>query len=56
MLFPQAMFPNSDITGAEWLLPLVIFGIAGADVALAALAYATTSPRPSASARSSSRG
>jgi O-antigen/teichoic acid export membrane protein len=39
MLFPQAMFPNGDIHGADWLLPLVIFGIAGADVALAALAY-----------------
>jgi O-antigen/teichoic acid export membrane protein len=39
MLFPQAMFPAGDIRGAEWLLPLVIFGIAGADVALAALAY-----------------
>ena len=39
MLFPQAMFPANDIRGAEWLLPLVIFGIAGADVALAALAY-----------------
>jgi hypothetical protein len=25
--------------GAEWLLPLTIFGMAGADVALAALAY-----------------
>ena len=39
MLFPQAMFPAGDIRGSEWLLPLVIFGIAGADVALAALAY-----------------
>ena len=39
MIFPQAMFPAGDIKGAEWLLPLVIFGIAGADVALAALAY-----------------
>jgi O-antigen/teichoic acid export membrane protein len=39
MLFPQAMFPKGDLYGAEWLLPLVIFGIAGADVALAALAY-----------------
>ncbi len=37
MIFPQAMFPAGDIRGAEWLLPLVIFGIAGADVALAAL-------------------
>jgi O-antigen/teichoic acid export membrane protein len=39
MMFPQAMFPAGDIRGAEWLLPLVIFAIAGADVALAALAY-----------------
>jgi O-antigen/teichoic acid export membrane protein len=39
MTFPQAMFPRGDIHGADWLLPLVIFGIAGADVALAALAY-----------------
>ena len=39
MVFPQAMFPNSEVHGADWLLPLVIFGIAGADVALAALAY-----------------
>jgi len=39
MLVPQAMFPAGDIRGAEWLLPLVIFGIAGADIALAALAY-----------------
>lgn len=39
MIFPQAMFPAGDIRGGEWLLPLVIFGIAGADIALAALAY-----------------
>jgi O-antigen/teichoic acid export membrane protein len=39
LFFPQAMFPAGDIHGAEWLLPLSIFGIAGADVALAALAY-----------------
>lgn len=37
--FPQAMYPHGDIRNAEFLLPLVIFGIAGADVALAALAY-----------------
>ena len=37
--FPQAMFPNSAIHGVEWLLPLIVFAIAGADVALAALAY-----------------
>jgi O-antigen/teichoic acid export membrane protein len=39
MLFPQAMFPGGGIHGADWLLPMVIFGIAGADIALAALAY-----------------
>jgi O-antigen/teichoic acid export membrane protein len=39
VLFPQAMFPNSPIHGLEWLLPLVVFAVAGADVALAALAY-----------------
>lgn len=37
--FPQAMFPNSPIHGSEWLLPLIVFAIAGSDVALAALAY-----------------
>jgi O-antigen/teichoic acid export membrane protein len=37
--FPQAMFPNSETHGAEWLLPLIVFAIAGSDVALAALAY-----------------
>ncbi len=38
-LFPHLMFPNSSIHGLEWLLPLVVFAIAGSDVALAALAY-----------------
>jgi O-antigen/teichoic acid export membrane protein len=37
--FPQAMFPNSAINGVDWLLPVVIFAVAGADIALAALAY-----------------
>ncbi|HEX4738266.1 MAG TPA: lipopolysaccharide biosynthesis protein [Allosphingosinicella sp.] len=39
IIFPQAMFPHGGIHGADMLLPLVIFGIAGADIALAALAY-----------------
>jgi len=39
VIFPQAMFPNSAIRGLEWLLPLIVFTVAGADVALAALAY-----------------
>ncbi len=38
-LFPQAMFPNSDIRGLQWLLPLTIFALAASDIALAALAY-----------------
>ncbi|PSJ42246.1 lipopolysaccharide biosynthesis protein [Allosphingosinicella deserti] len=39
MFFPKAMFPTGEMYGAEWLLPLVIFAIAGTDIALAALAY-----------------
>ena len=39
ILFPQAMFPNSQVRGVEWLLPLIVLAIAGSDVALAALAY-----------------
>ena len=38
-LFPQAMFPNSPVEGLEWLLPLIVFAVAGSDVSLAALAY-----------------
>jgi len=39
MIFPQAMFPNSEITGLEWLLPVTVFALAWSDVSLAALAY-----------------
>jgi len=39
MVFPRAMFPTGEMYGAEWLLPLVIFAVAGCDIALAALAY-----------------
>jgi O-antigen/teichoic acid export membrane protein len=39
MLLPQLMFPNSAINGVDWLFPLIIFFVAGADIALAALAY-----------------
>ncbi len=39
ILVPQIMFPNSEINGLDRFLPLVIFTIAGADIALAALAY-----------------
>ena len=38
LIFPGAMF-QGEVSTVERLLPLVIFGIAGADVALAALAY-----------------
>jgi O-antigen/teichoic acid export membrane protein len=39
MLFPQAMFPNSEITGLEWLLPITVIALAWSDIMLAALAY-----------------
>ena len=39
MLFPQAMFPNSALTGLEWLLPITIIALAWSDIMLAALAY-----------------
>ncbi|PTQ10761.1 polysaccharide biosynthesis protein [Sphingomonas oleivorans] len=38
-LFPQMMFPNSDMFGSEALLPLTIFALAWSDIALSALAY-----------------
>jgi O-antigen/teichoic acid export membrane protein len=38
-MFPQAMFPNSEIHGLEWLLPTAVIALAGSDVMLAALAY-----------------
>jgi O-antigen/teichoic acid export membrane protein len=38
-LFPQVMYPNSDIVGFDRLLPLIVFAIAWSDVSLAALAY-----------------
>lgn len=37
--FPQVMFPNSAVTGLEWLLPLIVFALAWADIAFSALAY-----------------
>jgi O-antigen/teichoic acid export membrane protein len=37
--FPQAMFPNSEIHGLEWLLPVAVIAFAWSDVMLAALAY-----------------
>ena len=38
-LFPEIMFPNSPVTGREWLLPLIVFALAWADIAFSALAY-----------------
>lgn len=38
-VFPQIMYPNSEVIGLERLLPLVIFAVAWSDVMLAALAY-----------------
>ncbi|GAA4009715.1 hypothetical protein GCM10022280_03360 [Sphingomonas swuensis] len=37
--FPRAMFPNSEIHGLEWLLPVAVLALAWSDVMLAALAY-----------------
>jgi O-antigen/teichoic acid export membrane protein len=39
MLLPQIMFPNSVIKPLDYLLPLVVPGIAATEVMLAALAY-----------------
>jgi len=33
------MFPNSQLTGLEWLLPITIIALAWSDIMLAALAY-----------------
>ncbi|RYY28010.1 MAG: lipopolysaccharide biosynthesis protein [Sphingomonadales bacterium] len=37
--FPQAMFPNSPVTGLERFVALAVFATAASDVVLAALAY-----------------
>lgn len=39
MLFPQLMFPSSEIAGADRWVGLLVFFIAGMEVALAACAY-----------------
>ena len=39
MVFPQAMFPNSEIRGLDWMLPITIIALAWTDIMLAALAY-----------------
>jgi O-antigen/teichoic acid export membrane protein len=38
-LFPQAMFPRSEIHGLEWMLPVAVIALAWSDITLAALAY-----------------
>ncbi len=38
-VFPQSMFPNSEIHGLEWLLPVAVIALAWSDVMLSALAY-----------------
>ncbi|MEZ0496269.1 lipopolysaccharide biosynthesis protein [Sphingomonas sp. IW22] len=38
-VFPQIMYPNSEVIGFERLLPLVVFAVACSDISLAALAY-----------------
>ena len=39
MVFPQAMFPNSPVSGLDWLLPVTVIALAWSDIMLAALAY-----------------
>lgn len=39
MAFPVLLFPNSELNGFDWLLPLTVFAWTGSDIALAALAY-----------------
>lgn len=38
-VFPQAMYPNSEIHGAERFLSLIVIAVAWSDISLAALAY-----------------
>jgi O-antigen/teichoic acid export membrane protein len=39
MLWPILLFPNSEVNGFDWLLPLTVLGWTGSDIALAGLAY-----------------
>ena len=39
MAFPRAMFPNSQVHGLDWLLPVTVLAVSWTDIALAALAY-----------------
>lgn len=38
-VFPQAMFPNSEVRGLERLLPITVLALAWTEIMLAALAY-----------------
>ncbi|WP_394652682.1 lipopolysaccharide biosynthesis protein [uncultured Sphingomonas sp.] len=38
-VFPEAMYPNSEIYGAERFLSLIVVAVAWSDISLAALAY-----------------
>ncbi|KQN25173.1 polysaccharide biosynthesis protein [Sphingomonas sp. Leaf33] len=38
-VFPEAMYPNSEIYGAERFLSLIVIAVAWSDISLAALAY-----------------
>ncbi len=39
MMFPRAMFPNSQVHGLDWLLPITVLAVSWTDISLAALAY-----------------
>ena len=39
MSFPRAMFPNSQVHGLDWLLPITVLAVSWTDISLAALAY-----------------
>ncbi len=39
MIWPVLLFPNSEVNGFDWLLPVTIFAWTGSDIALAGLAY-----------------
>ena len=39
MAFPRAMFPNSQVHGLDWLLPITVLAVSWTDISLAALAY-----------------
>jgi len=39
VVFPQAMYPNSEIAGLDRLLPITVIALAWSDIMLAALAY-----------------